>query len=185
MPTRRYDPVTMSLHWMIALAVVAAYAIGLVREELPKGDFRVWLLTLHISIGVLVLALTVVRVGWRMMTPAPTALASTPMAALAARMAHLALYAAMIAVPLIGLLAAWTKGRVVGLFSAFVIPSPVALDTALAKTLEDAHGVAAHGFMILAGVHALAAIVHHLVLKDATLARMLPFVQTRRSSLGA
>lgn len=185
MPIRRYDPITMSLHWIVALAVLAAYAIGLVREELPKGDFRAWLLTLHMSLGVLVLALTFVRVGWRMLTPAPTALASAPMAALAARLAHLALYAAMITIPLVGLLAAWTKGRVVGVFSAFIIPSPVALDTALAKTLEDAHGLAAHAFMILAAVHALAAIGHHLVLKDATLARMLPFVTPRRPGVGA
>ncbi|POR50339.1 cytochrome b [Bosea psychrotolerans] len=185
MPTRRYDPVTISLHWIIALAVFAAYAIGLVREELPKGDFRAGLLTLHMSIGLLVIALTIMRIGWRAMTPAPKAIAAAPMAAFAARMAHLGLYGAMFAIPLIGLSAAWMKGRVVGLFSLVVIPSPFALDIALAKTLEDAHGVAAHAFMILAGGHALAAIGHHLVLRDATLARMVPFVTPRRSSPGA
>lgn len=185
MATHRYDPVTMSLHWIIALAVFSAYAIGLVREELPRGDFRSWLLTLHISIGLLVIGLTVMRVGWRMITPAPKAIPSAPAAALAARIAHLGLYGAMLAIPLIGLFAAWTKGRVVGMFSVVVIPSPVALDTALAKTLEDVHGIAAHAFMILAGAHALAAIGHHLVLRDGTLARMLPFVTPRRPSLRA
>lgn len=184
MPIRRYDPITMSLHWIIALAVFAAYGIGLVREELPKGDFRAWLLTLHMSIGLLVIALTVVRVGWRAMTPAPKAIPSGPMVAFAAKIAHLGLYGAMFAIPLIGLFAAWTKGRVVGVFSFVVIPSPVALDGALAKILEDAHGVAAHAFMVLAGTHALAAIGHHLVLKDATLARMVPFVTPQRASLG-
>lgn len=185
MPTRRYDPVTMSLHWITALAVFAAYGIGLVREELPKGDFRAWLLTLHMSIGLLVIALTVARVGWRAVTPAPRALPLSPIASFAAKAAHLGLYGAMFAIPLIGLFAAWTKGRVVGVFSYVIIPSPVALDPALAKTLEDAHGVAGHLFMVLAGVHALAAMAHHVVLKDGTLARMLPFVTPRRSGLGA
>lgn len=183
MQTRRYDPTAMSLHWIVALAVFAAYGIGLVREELPKGDFRAWLLTLHMSLGLLVIALTVVRVGWRMITPAPTAIPTTPIASVAAKLVHLGLYSAMFAIPMIGLFAAWTKGRLVGAFSLFVIPSPVALDAYLAKILEDAHGVAAHAFMILAGVHALAAIGHHLILRDETLARMVPFVTARRSSL--
>lgn len=185
MQTTRYHPIAMSLHWIVALAVFAAYGIGLVREELPKGDFRAWLLTLHMTLGLLVIALTIVRVGWRVLTPAPTAIPTTPIAAVAAKLVHLGLYSAMFAIPMIGLIAAWTKGRVVGVFSLIVIPSPVALDAHLAKILEDAHGVAAHAFMILAGVHALAAIGHHLVLRDETLARMVPFVTARRSSLRA
>lgn len=183
MPTRRYDRFTISLHWIIALAVVAAYGIGLVRDEFPKGD-RAWLLTLHLSIGLLVIALTVVRIGWRSLTPAPKALPAAPMVELAKKIAHLGLYAAMLAIPLIGLIAAWMRGRPVDFFWLATIPSPVALDTALAKTLQNAHVVTAHLFMVLAGVHALAAIAHHLVLKDATLSRMLPLVAPRGSSLG-
>lgn len=185
MQTTRYDLIAMSLHWIVALAVFTAYGIGLVREELPKGDFRAWLLTLHMSLGLLVIALTVIRVGWRVARPAPTPIPTTPIAAIAARLVHLGLYGAMFAIPLIGLFAAWMKGRVVGVFSLFVIPSPLPLDPALAKFLEEAHGVAAHAFMILAGVHAVAAIGHHLVLKDETLARMLPFITARQSRLRA
>lgn len=54
-----------------------------------------------------------------------------------------------------------------------------------AKPLEEVHGIAAHAFMVLAGVHAVAAIGHHVLLKDATLARMLPLVSPGRSNPGA
>lgn len=185
MPTRRYDTVTMSLHWIIALAVFASYAMGLAREGLPKGDFRAWLLTLHMSIGLLVIALTVLRIGWRSVTPAPKAQPAAPMAAFAAKVAHLALYGAMLAIPLIGLAAVWSKGRAVSVFSLVTIPSPVARNAALAKLLGDAHEVATHLFMALVAIHALAAIGHHVVLKDATLSRMLPFVSPRRPNPGA
>jgi len=175
MSPRRYDPVTQSLHWLVAIAVIATYVLALGREALPKGDFRTAILNLHMSLGLAVMALTVVRIGWRGVMPAPTPVPSSPVAMLAARGAHLALYAAMLAIPLIGLAMMWAKGRTVGFFGLFSLSSPITPDKALGKLLGEAHEVAAHLMMILAGVHAAAAIGHQLVLKDGTLSRMLPF----------
>lgn len=175
MPPLRYDPLTQALHWIIAAAVVAAYAIGLIREDLPKGDFRTWLLTLHMSIGLLVAALSVVRIGWRATRMAPTPIAATPMLRLAVRAGHLALYVSLFAVPLVGLLAAWIKGRTVGLFG-LPLPSPFAVDKPMAEQLEHLHEFVAHAMLLLAGGHAVIAIVHQFFLKDGTLARMLPFL---------
>lgn len=172
----RYDPITQSLHWIIAVAVIATYAIGLIREDLPKGDFRNWLLSFHMSLGLLIAGLTVVRLGWRGFNPAPPALTG-PAATLAARLGHLVLYLALFAIPLIGLAAAWSKGRTVGVFGLVVLPSPLPLDKPFAEQLEEFHGLAAHVLVILAGAHALVAIVHQFVFKDGTLGRMLPFLR--------
>ena len=174
MTQHRYDPFTQSLHWMTAFAVIAAYAIGIGREALPKGDLRSFLLGLHMSIGILVLGLTMVRIGWRNFVPAPVPLPSTKRVALAAKLVHLGLYAAMLAIPVLGLLAAWAKGRDVGFFGLLAFPSPIGQNKVLAKSLEGAHEVAAHAMMLLAGLHAAAAIAHQTILKDGTLARMLP-----------
>lgn len=171
----RYDPLTQTLHWIIAAAVIAAYAIGLVREDLPKGDFRAWLLTLHMQIGLLVAALSVVRIGWRAAHPAPEPVAATPTLRLAVRLGHLALYVSLFAVPLVGLLAAWIKGRTVGVFGV-AIASPFAVDKPLAENLEHLHEFVAHAMLLLAGGHAVVAIAHQFLLKDGTLARMLPFL---------
>lgn len=171
----RYDPLTQALHWVIAVAVVTAYAIGLVREDLPKGDFRNWLLTLHMSIGLLVAGLSVVRIGWRVGRASPAPIAGAPVLQLAARAGHLALYVALIAVPAVGLLAAWLKGRTVGFFG-LPLASPFAVDKPVAEQLEHLHGFVAHAMLLLAGGHAMVAIVHQFLLKDGTLARMLPFL---------
>jgi len=180
----RHDPLTQALHWLIALAVVATYAIGLVREDLPKGDFRNWLLTLHMSLGLVVAAASVVRIAWRTAAPAPAPLQTTPAFALAAKAGHLALYVALLAVPVLGLLAAWIKGRGIVVFDVFALPSPFAVDRELGHTLEELHGAAAHAMLILAGGHAAIAILHQFVLKDGTLGRMLPFVSAQPSTGG-
>ena len=179
MTRHRHDPITQSLHWIIALGIVAAYAIGLVREELPKGDFRAWLLTLHMSLGMLVFALSLARIGWRSVATGPAPLPAKPAAKLAAKAVHLMLYATMLAIPVIGLFAAWAKGRTVGFFNIMPLPSPIAIDKDLAKTLESLHEVAGHAMMALAGLHAAAAIGHQYLLRDGTLGRMLPFVSAK------
>lgn len=172
--TARYDPVSQAFHWVMAFAVVLAYALGLVREDMPKGDFRNGLLNLHMSIGLLVFGLTCLRLAWRAGHPAPAMLAQAPLMMVAAQGAHIALYAAMIAIPLVGLVSAWTNGTVVSLFWVLPLPSPIALDKPFSEALEEVHSVAAHVLMVVAGLHALAAIAHHMILKDATLLRMLP-----------
>jgi superoxide oxidase len=151
MSPRRYEPVTQSLHWLVAIAIVATYALALWREALPKGDFRTAILNLHMSLGLAVIGLTVLRIGWRSVMPAPAPVASSRMAMLAA------------------------KGRTVGFFGIVTLPSPLVPDRAFGKLLEEVHKVAAHLMMILAGLHAAAAIGHQLILKDGTLSRMVPF----------
>lgn len=176
MTTHRYDPVSQSLHWITALAVIAAYAIGLGREALPKGDLRTALLSLHMSLGMLVMGLTMARITWRSTLARPIETSHFPLkpAEMAAKLVHLGLYAAMMALPMMGLLSAWLKGRVVSFFGLVYLPSPFALDPALGKGLENAHELAGHVMMALAGLHALAAIGHQYILKDGTLSRMLP-----------
>jgi len=173
----RYDTVTRMLHWLIALLVVAVYGIGLFREVMPKGDARTAMLALHMSLGLCLLALMVPRLLNRIVTPALPPVPMPPLMAISARLGHAALYILLLVLPVVGLLAAWFKGRTVGLF-AFTLPSPFVANRELAHTLEEAHEILAHGLMALAGLHAVAALYHHKVLKDGLLARMLPTRQT-------
>jgi cytochrome b561 len=172
-----HDPITRSIHWFIAIAVAAAYAIVLLREDLPKGDFRTFLLALHMWIGMAVLALSVVRLVWRGAAPAVEPAPGTPLARLLAKAAHVALYLALLLLPVIGLLSAWGKGRPVTFFGLMPLLPPISIGRELGGELEDLHGLVGHAVMILAGLHAAAAIAHQWVLKDGTLGRMLPFVR--------
>lgn len=177
----RHDAFTQSLHWLIVLGVVGSYAIGLAREGLPKTDFRAFLLQLHMWIGMLVMALSVVRIGWRSVAPKVASVQGmSRQTKLAAKLVHLGLYAAMLAIPVIGLVSAWIKGRTVGFFG-LPLPSPFAVDKALGGRIEDLHELAAHAMMALAGLHAAAAIGHQYILRDGTLGRMLPLVSATPS----
>lgn len=175
MTARRYDPFTQALHWATVLAVVAAYAIGIYREDLPKNDFRAWLMALHMSVGLLVIGLAFIRLGWRSVVPAPTSNLSSDRMRLAAKLGHVALYATLLAIPLIGIAAGWAKGRDISFFGLFSLPAPFAPQKNWVKPLENLHEIAAHLMMLLAAAHAGVALLHQALLKDGTMARMLPF----------
>lgn len=184
MTRTQHDPITRSIHWIIALAVAVAYTVAIVREDLPKGDFRTFLLGLHMWIGMTVLALSVVRLAWRTAAPAVEPVPGTPAIRLLAKAAHVALYLVLLLLPVVGLLAAWGKGRSVTLFGLMPLLPPFPIGKELGERLEDLHGVVGHAVMILAGLHAAAAIAHQWVLKDGTLGRMLPLVRGPERAAG-
>ncbi len=172
--TARHDFTTQALHWLVAVAIALAYGLALWRDELPKGDFRNVVTGLHMSAGVLVLALSAVRIAWRPFSRALPPVDGSPLMQALAKAGHLALYVAMLAVPVVGMLMVWAKGRPVPFFG-LSIPAPFAIGSGLAKPLEEVHEVTANFMMIMAGLHAAAAIGHQVLLKDGTLARMVPF----------
>lgn len=169
----RYSLTAQALHWSVALGILAAYGLALWREEIPKGDFRNAITGLHMSLGVLVLGLSVFRIGLRAFsTPLPQTIAPEWMK-LAAKLGHAFLYLSLLAVPLIGMLMVWAKGRPVMFFGTSLM-APLPISGALAEPLEELHEIAANAMMIMAGLHAAAAIFHQYALRDGTLSRMLP-----------
>ncbi|MGU9978492.1 cytochrome b [Phreatobacter sp. HK31-P] len=174
MTDERYDGITIALHWLMAILVIATYALGLLREELPRGEPRTLALMLHTSIGLTVIAGTVLRMIWRgFRKPIPEAPGPAGLA-LAAKLTHIALYVAVLAVPVLGVAAMWAKGRGIPVFGLTELASPWAADRALGKSLDKLHEAGAHLLVVLAGAHAAAAIAHHVLLRDNVLMRMLP-----------
>lgn len=174
MTDERYDAMTIALHWLMALLVVATYASGLLREAMPRGEPRALVLMLHTSIGLTVIAGTVLRMAWRF-TRRPLVVDQGPaFSALAARLIHVALYVAVIAVPLLGAASMWAKGRGIPVFGLTELVSPWPGDRALGKSLDKLHEAGAHLLVALAGAHAAAALAHHFLLRDSVLLRMMP-----------
>ncbi len=92
----------------------------------------------------------------------------------AARLAHYALYALLIAVPVVGIIEQFARGEALPLFGLSEIPSPWIRDRAFAHSVEEIHEITAHALVIVALFHAAAALIHHFVFYDNTLIRMLP-----------
>ncbi|CAL8978270.1 Cytochrome b561 [Rhodoplanes serenus] len=181
MTRSRYDTFTQAIHWFTFIAVVGLFASGLIMEEMARGPAKSQLIGLHISFGVVIMALTAARLGWRLVTPQPDPIPGEPMVQLMAKAMHGTLYALLIAVPFLAMMMVWAKGRTVGVFGLFSVPPMIAPDRDLAEFLGDVHETAVYVLAALAGIHAVAAIVHHVVLKDGAIARMLPFGEPRQS----
>jgi cytochrome b561 len=169
----RYGPVAIALHWSTALLIVLAFGLGLTVDAFPKP----WVggvINAHALLGLAVLALTFFRFFWRLKHPAPAFPATfPPLMKLASHAGHMALYALMVLIPLIGIPTLLYRGR--GLdFGLFQIASPFARTKEIFGPLTEVHEIASYALIALAIGHALAAIYHQRVLRDGTLSRMLP-----------
>jgi cytochrome b561 len=176
MKLERHSPFLIFLHWSTVVTVMAAFSIGIFRGTLPKGEMKTTILTIHMSLGFLVLLLTVMRLALKSTNTVLPAADVSRTGQLVSRVFHIALYVGLIAIPLIGIWSAWAKGRNIAIFGLLPIPSQIATDQALAKILESSHEIAAYTLLAAAGLHAMAAIFHHVVLKDSTLKRMMPLL---------
>lgn len=170
----RYSSASIVLHWIMAALVIGAYATAELRETFADGSTQQSLLaSAHALIGLAVFVLVFARLALRSgpkpsITPAP----SRVQAGLATAM-HVTLYAFMIAMPLLGWLLVSADGTAVQL-GGFQLPALVSPDHRLAEMAEEIHetvGTIGYG---LVGAHALAALLHHYLVRDDTLARMLP-----------
>jgi cytochrome b561 len=180
--TTRTEPATgsfgaplIAVHWLVFALMACAYATMEFRGIFPRGsDGRLAMRAAHYALGLSVLALVLVRVPLRLSRGAPGIVPAPPAwQAGAAKLGHLALYALMIVLPVLGWLAYGAEGRVATLFG-IALPMPIAPHEAWVKPLEAAHEVAGKIGYALVGLHAAAALWHHYVVRDNTLALMWP-----------
>ena len=172
----RYTPTLRRLHWLMALLVLAGYLLIEQRGLFPRGSGeRAAMVQGHFWTGILVFVLVMWRLARRRLDGAP---AITPplgrATAFASHLFHLALYAFLVVMPLLGLATAWSDGKAVLIpFTGIALPALLPENEALAHTLEDLHGSIGEAFYWVIGAHVLAAFWHHLVRRDDTLRRML------------
>lgn len=174
----RYGVIAQSLHWITVLLVAFAWLLGVFGDDLPGKSAQALGLALHITAGLLVLLLTVARLVWRGVDAPPAssivATATARQLQQAAALTQVLLYGLLIAVPLVGIAVQFARGGSLPILGLFQMASPWAADRALAHTLKEVHELMAHALMAVAALHATAALLHHWVLHDRTLQRMLP-----------
>lgn len=170
----RYDRLTISLHWLTALLVVALFAMAIAWDFMPRGTpLRKSLQALHISCGLLLSALIVVRLGWRTTLGRRLPAAERGIKQFVAVGMHYALYLLLVAQAGLGFVFRWLQGESFTFFGLFEVPALMAPDKALAHSVGEIHESVAWAILVLAGLHAAAALMHHFVLKDGVLKRML------------
>ena len=170
-----YGLVAVSLHWLVALVVLGLFGLGLWMVELTYYDD--WYRTapaIHKGVGILLFITVTLRLGWRLVGPRPAPLAThSALERRIARITHGLLYVLLFAVMLSGYLISTADGRPVDVFGLFSVPALISGLPNQADVAGELHLILAISLISLAGVHALAALKHHLIDRDRTLLRML------------
>lgn len=174
--TDRWGAVSQAFHWIIVLLILGLAVVGLLLDDLPRSPKYFWVYTAHKSMGITVLVLMLVRLGWRLYAGAPPPVPGTPRWQHAiATVTHWALYGLALAMPLSGWLYDSASGlRPFHLFGLFPVPKLVPPSESLAHAAHDWHENLFWVLVALIAAHAGAALYHHLFRRDATLSRMLP-----------
>jgi len=168
----RYDGFSIFLHWITAGLVVILWTLGQTIDWFPKGAPKIDARSVHITLGATLGIVLLIRMAWRASAGRSLPLSDSGWLGVAARVVHYGLYALVAATVVLGIFNTWQRGDV--LFNVYTLPKLVPGDLALKRTLESLHGDFADVVLIVAGLHAAAALVHHYVLRDSVLRRMLP-----------
>ncbi len=170
-----YGLVAVLLHWLVAVTVIGLFALGLWMVELTYYDD--WYRTapnLHKGVGVMLFLVMVARLLWRFYDPPPVPEPGLrPIERRLAPIVHVLLYALLFAVTLSGYLISTADGRAIDVFGLFQVPATLSGLPNQADLAGDIHLALAIAVIALAGLHALAALKHHLIDRDRTLLRML------------
>ena len=175
----RYTTVAIALHWLLGLSLVAMFGLGVYMADLPFSPWRLKLYNWHKWAGITFLALSVLRLVWRIShrPPALPAAISQAMPAwqnLAHHATHHLLYALFFVVPLLGWAYSSAAGFPIVWFGQITLPDLVTADKALAEIIKPLHELSAIALMALAALHIAAALKHQWIDRDGLLERMLP-----------
>ena len=182
----RYTKTAVVVHWLMAVVVVGQFAFGWLMQEIPKAPqgMRADAFNFHKSVGLCLLALVLFRLGWRLAHPPPPLPPMPRWQARAARATHLALYAALIVMPLAGYLGSVWSGYPVKWFG-ITLPAWGANVPALKSLMSNVHLATSFVLLSLVALH-VAAALRHALRSDGVFARMtLPSHEDRSATAQA
>ncbi|MFS8974906.1 cytochrome b [Cupriavidus necator] len=174
-----YGATAIALHWVVALAIFAAFGLGLYMTGIPGlTPTKLKLYSWHKWLGVTIFAVAVLRVLWRATHPAPAVAPGTPAwQAKAATGAHHLLYLLILVVPVTGYLYSSAAGVPVVYLGLWKMPVLLEKNDELKEVLKFAHVWLNYLMAAVVFVHAAAAVKHQFIDRDGTLGRMLPFLR--------
>lgn len=174
---RRYTTVAIALHWLIALLLIANLLTGIAHDWLGDG-WGINTIPLHKSFGLAILALSMLRLWWRLGHKPPAL--PTAMSAATRRIAgatHALFYGIMIIMPLSGWLMVSAGNRPLTWFGLFDVPKFAVEKGSVAAALSrNTHELLGWFTVALVALHVAAALYHHFLRRDAVLIGMVPIM---------
>lgn len=175
----RYTRVAIGLHWLIAVAIIGSFSVGLYMVDLPLSPQKLRIYSWHKWAGVTIFLCALLRLGWRLRHPPPELPAAMPAwQRNLAGATHVLLYLLMLAVPLSGWLMSSAKGFQTVWFGVLPLPDLLDKDKELGDLLLQLHVLLNFSMAALVLAHFGAALKHHFFDRDDVLARIIPFLGT-------
>jgi len=167
-----YHPLSIFLHWFVFLLVIAAFITIELKGQFPKGsEPRELCKTIHGVIGQLIFITMIIRLSVRMFYGVPSPTNRKRILNTFAKAMHWSMYALLLISPIFGILYFQYGGKEIHFFG-LVWPQLVTPHPEMKKLAEGIHELLGNSLYFLIGIHALAGLWQHYVLKDDTLRRM-------------
>ena len=175
---RRWGSLTRLLHWSVAALILTLIALGWLAHLAPLSPAKITLFYWHKSLGMLALALVLIRLGWRAGNRAPPLPSDLPAwEPLVARATHVFLYILIVLMPVSGWLINSAAGIPFKIFWVLPLPAIAPVSETLEHAFELVHLATFWALAVVLLGHVAAALRHHFLLRNGILLRMLPFVR--------
>lgn len=169
-----YGGTAKIFHWLVVALLIVQYLIGWLMPDIHRGQTPGDAMTFHISFGLVILTLIVLRLAWRLTHPVAPADALSPVHRIASEAVHRLLYLLVLATTLSGWFFASQRGWSISFFFAVPIPMLTVEGAALGRAIGRWHVTLEWTLLAVIGLHVAAALVHLIVYRDRIMQRMLP-----------
>jgi len=170
----QYGTTAKVLHWVIVALLVVQYLIGWLMPGIHRGMKPGAAMTFHISIGITILVLIVLRLAWRLTHPVAPESSLPPWQRLSSETVHWLLYILVLATTLTGWLFTSFRGWGVSFFYLAPMPMLASENAAAGKIIDGLHQAAEWTLLVLIGLHIAAGLAHLFIYRDRVMQRMLP-----------
>jgi cytochrome b561 len=169
-----YGTTAKVFHWLVVALLIVQYPLGKLMPHVHRGMTPGDAMTFHISFGIAILALMVLRLCWRIAHPVTPARSLPAWQQLISEAVHWLLYVLVLATTMTGWIFASERGWSISLFSAVPLPMLPTEGTLLANAIGKWHGTMEWMLLLVIGAHVAAAMAHTFIFRDRIMQRMLP-----------
>lgn len=174
-----YTATAIAFHWLMAMILTANFALGVTMSDLELSPQKLQFISWHKWTGITLLGLVTLRFLWRAFAERPPLLPSATWQRRIAKLSHFLMYLLMFAIPISGWVMSSAGGFTVTYLGLFPLPDLVAKDKQLFELLKEVHEILNFTLLGLVILHVLAVLKHQFIDRDATLARMVPWLKSR------
>lgn len=170
----QYGTVAKTFHWLIVALLLVQYLLGWLMPDIHRGVTPGAGMIFHVSIGLVILALIVLRFVWRLAHPVAPESSLPPWQRLTSEAVHWLLYALVLATTITGWLFASFRGWSISFFYLLPFPMLTSDNAAAGRAIDGLHQAMEWTLLVVIGIHVAAALAHLFIYRDRVMQRMLP-----------